>query len=53
LFRKHGITTYGFCPAIIGIEDVQRIHGIDERISIENMINGTKLFTKIITTLCR
>lgn len=52
LFRKHGITTYGFCPAIIGIEDVQRIHGIDERISIENMINGTKLFTKIVRKLC-
>ncbi|MFH2067210.1 MAG: M20/M25/M40 family metallo-hydrolase [Pseudomonadota bacterium] len=52
LFRKKGITTYGFCPAIIGLEDIPKIHGIDERISTENMINGTRLLTKIVKKMC-
>ncbi len=52
ILRRHGITTYGFCPAIIDLQEIQRIHGIDERISIESLINGTSLFKKTVKRIC-
>ncbi len=52
ILRRHGITTYGFCPAIIDLPEIQRIHGIDERISIESLINGTSLFKKTVKRIC-
>ncbi len=52
ILRRHGITTYGFCPAIIDLPEIQRIHGIDERISIESLISGTSLFKKTVKKLC-
>lgn len=52
ILRRHGITTYGFCPAIIDLQEIQRIHGIDERISIESLISGTSLFKKTVKKLC-
>jgi acetylornithine deacetylase/succinyl-diaminopimelate desuccinylase-like protein len=38
---------------LIGVEDLNRIHGIDERISEENMIMGTRIYTEIVKRLCR
>ncbi|MBA4368951.1 MAG: hypothetical protein C0403_15085 [Desulfobacterium sp.] len=52
ILRSHGITTYGFCPAIIDLSEIQRIHGIDERISIESLINGTSLFKETVKKMC-
>jgi acetylornithine deacetylase/succinyl-diaminopimelate desuccinylase-like protein len=51
-FRNKGIPCYGVCPMLISLEDLQRIHGIDERISVENMIRGTNVFTDIVKRLC-
>jgi acetylornithine deacetylase/succinyl-diaminopimelate desuccinylase-like protein len=51
-FRSKGIACYGVCPMTISMEDLNRIHGIDERISSENMINGTAVFTDIVKRLC-
>ena len=52
-FRSRGIPCYGVCPMLIGVEDLNRIHGIDERISEENMIMGTRIYTEIVKRLCR
>jgi acetylornithine deacetylase/succinyl-diaminopimelate desuccinylase-like protein len=52
-FRSKGIPCYGVCPMVIGMEDLNRVHGIDERISEENMIKGTQVFTDIVKRLCR
>jgi acetylornithine deacetylase/succinyl-diaminopimelate desuccinylase-like protein len=52
-FRSRGISCYGVCPMLIGVEDLNRIHGIDERISEENMIMGTRIYTEIVKRLCR
>jgi acetylornithine deacetylase/succinyl-diaminopimelate desuccinylase-like protein len=38
---------------VVGMEDINRVHGIDERISEENMIKGTQVFTDIVKRLCR
>jgi acetylornithine deacetylase/succinyl-diaminopimelate desuccinylase-like protein len=52
-FRSRGIPCYGVCPLLISMEEFNRIHGIDERISEENMIRGTRMFTDIVKRLCR
>jgi acetylornithine deacetylase/succinyl-diaminopimelate desuccinylase-like protein len=52
-FRSKGIPCYGVCPMLISMAELNRIHGIDERISEENMISGTRVFTDIVKRLCR
>ena len=52
-FRKKGIPCYGVGPMLISMEELNRVHGIDERISEENMIRGTRVFTDIVKRLCR
>ena len=51
-FREKGIPCYGVCPMLITLEDLGRVHGIDERISVENMIKGTEVFIDIVRKLC-
>jgi acetylornithine deacetylase/succinyl-diaminopimelate desuccinylase-like protein len=51
-FRRRGIPCYGVCPMLISVADLNRIHGIDERISEENMIKGTQVFEDIVKRLC-
>ncbi|MBN1881355.1 MAG: M20/M25/M40 family metallo-hydrolase [Deltaproteobacteria bacterium] len=52
-FRKIGIPTYGVMPALVPLSDViSMIHGIDEKISIENVINGSNIMTDIVLDLC-
>ena len=52
-FRKIGIPTYGVMPALVPLSDViSMIHGIDEKISVENVINGTKIMKDIVRGLC-
>ena len=52
-FRNRGIPCYGVCPMLLSMEELNRVHGIDERISEENMIKGTRVFTDIVKRLCR
>ncbi|MCX8021469.1 MAG: M20/M25/M40 family metallo-hydrolase [Syntrophorhabdaceae bacterium] len=41
-FRKHGITAYGFFPIVVTNDDLMRMHGKNERISIENLREGVE-----------
>lgn len=47
-FRKKGITSYGFIPILLPESELQRMHGIDERISLTNLEQGTKLLYEVI-----
>ncbi len=47
-FRKRGITAYGFFPIILSESELQRMHGIDERISLENLEQGTKILYETV-----
>jgi acetylornithine deacetylase/succinyl-diaminopimelate desuccinylase-like protein len=50
-FRKKGSMCYGFQPVKPDLsygEMLKSIHGIDERISIENLVFGTSLLYSII-----
>jgi len=52
-FREKGIPCYGVCPMLISLEDLGTVHGIDERISEENMIKGTEVFVDMVRSLCK
>jgi acetylornithine deacetylase/succinyl-diaminopimelate desuccinylase-like protein len=51
-FRQRGFKTYGLFPAIITSEELGRFHGIDERISVQNLAFGTRLVYEVLRELC-
>ncbi len=51
-WRERGYPAYGFTPMILEREDIGRVHGIDERVSIENLLRGIKMTKDIIKILC-
>jgi acetylornithine deacetylase/succinyl-diaminopimelate desuccinylase-like protein len=48
VFRRCGLHGYGFSPFIVDDEEVQRIHGNDERISLENLREGVRVYTEML-----
>jgi acetylornithine deacetylase/succinyl-diaminopimelate desuccinylase-like protein len=48
VFRGAGLEAYGFSPIVVGDEDGRRVHGNDERISLENIRLGTRLYTETL-----
>jgi acetylornithine deacetylase/succinyl-diaminopimelate desuccinylase-like protein len=50
-FRHLGITAYGFMPIIINETELQRMHGIDERISLHNLQQGTRILYETVREL--
>jgi acetylornithine deacetylase/succinyl-diaminopimelate desuccinylase-like protein len=52
-FRKKDIPCYGVNPVLLSLEELGKIHGIDERISEENMIMGTEVFIDMVKKLCK
>ena len=48
IFRGAGLQAYGFSPFIAGDEDARRVHGNDERISLENIREGVRLYTEML-----
>ncbi|MBU2513528.1 M20/M25/M40 family metallo-hydrolase [bacterium] len=51
-FRPCGIPCYDIIPCIIDPEDLKRIHGINERISINNLKFGIRVMYNLICQLC-
>jgi len=51
-FRELGIVSYGLLPAPLTTEDVQTVHGKNEKISEEGLLLGTKYMYNLITRLC-
>lgn len=51
-FREKGIISYGVCPIMVPMDNLKMVHGIDEKISTENMIRGTEIMTEIVRSLC-
>jgi acetylornithine deacetylase/succinyl-diaminopimelate desuccinylase-like protein len=47
-FRRLGITAYGFMPVLISEDELQRMHGIDERLSLANLEQGTRILTQVV-----
>lgn len=50
-FRARGIPSYGFIPFEIPEEDDRRMHGVDERVSVANLRDGTRRMMAILRAL--
>ncbi len=51
-WRERGYPAYGFTPMILEKSDMARVHGIDERISIDNLRLGIQMTKDVIRHLC-
>ncbi len=52
-FRARGVPCYGIIPARLGLADLARIHGVDERIAARDVREGVKFLYDLIVELCR
>ena len=50
-FRAIGIQSYGFIPWFLTEEEISTIHGIDERISLQNLKEGIRTLFEIVTAI--
>jgi acetylornithine deacetylase/succinyl-diaminopimelate desuccinylase-like protein len=50
-FRERGVASYGFVPIEMAEEDERTVHGLDERISLENLREGTRRLVQILRQL--
>jgi len=51
-FQAKGVDTYGLIPVMVAETDIQSIHGIDESLSIENLMMGTRVVYHTIKRTC-
>jgi len=51
-WRAIGVPTYGIGPYIISEEEAKLVHGVDERISVENLELGVRITCDVIRSLC-
>jgi acetylornithine deacetylase/succinyl-diaminopimelate desuccinylase-like protein len=52
VLRAKGVPAYGFVPVILGETELGRIHGDDERLSVDNLNRGVKATYDLTMDLC-
>src|ERR1700733_3994326 len=52
VLRAKGVPAYGFVPVILGEGEISRIHGDDERLSVDNLNRGIKATYDLTIALC-
>ena len=52
VFRRRGVAAYGFVPVLVEPDNIGRVHGNDERISIENLRLGTQILHATVRGIC-
>ncbi|HOP85640.1 MAG TPA: M20/M25/M40 family metallo-hydrolase [Syntrophorhabdaceae bacterium] len=52
-FRNLNIPAYGFFPAVFDKEEILKMHGKNERISVENFINAIEMTKDIVNFLAK
>jgi acetylornithine deacetylase/succinyl-diaminopimelate desuccinylase-like protein len=50
--RPHDVTCYGLIPFEMAIGELHRIHGIDERVSVENIELGLRIAFDTVLRMC-
>jgi acetylornithine deacetylase/succinyl-diaminopimelate desuccinylase-like protein len=50
-FRQRGVPSYGLLPCLLTADDLKGYHGIDERLSTENLTLGTKIILDLTARL--
>ena len=51
-FRPHGIVCYGNIPFELDDSEAERIHGIDERVSVENLERALRVMWRTVVGMC-
>jgi len=51
VFRGLGLHAYGFGPFVLDEGELRRIHGNDERISVENLTKGVRCYTEMLLAM--
>jgi len=49
-WREKNIPVYGIYPYPISLADLQAMHGNDERISIQSLLEGTDMLTRVVSS---
>ncbi len=47
-FREHGVASYGFVPFVLTEDDERTVHGLNERISVDNLRDGVRRLFAIV-----
>lgn len=48
VFRRMGLQSYGWSPFVLDENEWRRVHGNDERISLENVEQGARAYTEML-----
>jgi acetylornithine deacetylase/succinyl-diaminopimelate desuccinylase-like protein len=51
-FRQKGVNAYGLEPIVIDQQELAGMHGVNERISLENIRRGVQVAYDILTAFC-
>ncbi|MEX1255407.1 MAG: M20/M25/M40 family metallo-hydrolase [Dehalococcoidia bacterium] len=51
-FRPKGIVCYGHIPFELDDKELETIHGVDERVSVENLERGLRVLSRIVSNVC-
>ena len=51
-FRPRGIVCYGHIPFELDDSEGERIHGVDERVSVENLERALRILLRTVLALC-
>lgn len=52
VFRRHGITSYGFIPYLLEQDEAMTVHGHNERITVENLRLGCQILFETVRRIC-
>ena len=47
-FRDLGITSYGYSPFAFTVAEFAGVHGNDERVSVQNILNGVRIYYELL-----
>jgi acetylornithine deacetylase/succinyl-diaminopimelate desuccinylase-like protein len=51
-FRPRGITCYGHIPFELDDKELEGIHGVNERVSLENLDRGLRVLMRVVLKMC-
>jgi acetylornithine deacetylase/succinyl-diaminopimelate desuccinylase-like protein len=51
-FRPHGIVCYGHIPFELDDKELEGIHGVNERVSLENLDRGLRILMHVVLKMC-
>jgi acetylornithine deacetylase/succinyl-diaminopimelate desuccinylase-like protein len=50
-FRERGVASYGFVPFVLTEDDERTVHGVNERVSVENLREGVRRLAALLRAL--